>query len=193
MSGNPTIVVSGLGRCGSSLVMQMLHAGGVPCVGSAPDFEDERAGVPISFATMEGWAGMAVKVLDPHRMGLPGDVRVIWLDRDTREQARSQIKFLGVMLGLAGGRAQTRSFERLLVQERPQAMRVIGNRPLCVMTFEQLLANPSGSAAQLAAFVGHAGFNTDAAAKCVLPRSAKCHAGMDVEASLLNRYGVEAA
>ena len=35
----PCIIVSGLGRCGSSLVMQMLHAGGVECLGAPPAFE----------------------------------------------------------------------------------------------------------------------------------------------------------
>jgi len=32
----PALLVAGLGRCGSSLTMQMLAAADIPCVGSAP-------------------------------------------------------------------------------------------------------------------------------------------------------------
>jgi hypothetical protein len=45
MMSAPVIVVAGLGRCGTSLVMQMLAAAGLPCVGSFPDFEDDRTGI----------------------------------------------------------------------------------------------------------------------------------------------------
>lgn len=41
------IIVSGFGRCGSSLMMQMLHAGGLSTTGRAPHFESVRAIPPI--------------------------------------------------------------------------------------------------------------------------------------------------
>lgn len=39
MSDKPTIFVSGLGRCGSSMTMQMLDAAGIPCIGDYPAYE----------------------------------------------------------------------------------------------------------------------------------------------------------
>jgi hypothetical protein len=35
----PYVIVAGFGRCGSSLTMTMLHAAGIPCIGTPPDFE----------------------------------------------------------------------------------------------------------------------------------------------------------
>ncbi|MHB8286386.1 MAG: hypothetical protein ACYDD1_17175 [Caulobacteraceae bacterium] len=70
----PTIIVSGLGRCGSSLTMQMLNAAGVHCVGSFPSFEGpECEAFQEGFITAERWAavaGRAVKLLDPHRRAI---------------------------------------------------------------------------------------------------------------------------
>lgn len=40
------ILVCGFGRCGSSLVMQMLDVGGLPVVGSFPDYERAEASLP---------------------------------------------------------------------------------------------------------------------------------------------------
>ena len=39
MSAPPALLVAGLGRCGTSLMMQMLAAAGLPCVGEFPAYE----------------------------------------------------------------------------------------------------------------------------------------------------------
>ena len=41
----PTVFVCGHGRCGSSMVMQMLDAGGFPCFGEYPAYEPEEVGM----------------------------------------------------------------------------------------------------------------------------------------------------
>ena len=60
------VLVCGLARCGTSLTMQMLQAGGMRCAGRAPAFEDFRAFAGgYSDSWMREQAGGAVKVLDP--------------------------------------------------------------------------------------------------------------------------------
>ena len=95
----PTIIVAGLGRCGSSLTMQMLSAAGLPTIGTYPDFEcteNRQLLVDDPEAWRDAVAGKAVKVLDVHRTGIPPilGARIIWLDRDRTEQAKSQLKIL---------------------------------------------------------------------------------------------------
>src|SRR5690242_18079420 len=90
------IIVSGLGRCGTSLVMQMLDAGGIPCHGPFPAYEPDDVGVGRDLAKLLA-IPKAFKMIDPHRDALfPSmqGVRVIWIDRDFEEQARSQVKMV---------------------------------------------------------------------------------------------------
>ncbi|HWH75147.1 MAG TPA: hypothetical protein VNV16_12895, partial [Methylibium sp.] len=108
MSG-PTTIVSGLGRCGTSMLMQMLHRGGMPCLGPWPSFEVDEARATLAPKFVAEHAGKAIKVLDPQRIGLPADVRVVWLDRDHRQQAKSHAKFLEILTGNVNDRAGRRA------------------------------------------------------------------------------------
>ena len=97
------IIVTGLGRCGSSLAMQMLRAGGVPCLGEWPAFEEPQAeGMKIE----PHHAGHAVKVIDPLRRELSSleisralPIRWVCLRRRPLDQARSMAKLLAVTMG----------------------------------------------------------------------------------------------
>lgn len=187
MSAAPTIVVAGLGRCGSSLTMQMLHAGGMPCVGPFPAFEDERVRQRVALADVEAWRGQAVKVLDPQRTGLPGDVRVIWLDRDPKHQADSQAKFLRQLGELRADRATRRRIAQRLMVERAQALAVVGRRPVLQLTFEALLATPGACADRMAAFVRDvAVLDVDRMVCAVLPRSPRCQPDLRIELALID-------
>lgn len=93
------IVVTGLGRCGSSLAMQMLNAAGVTCAGSAPYFEVKQASVkgfdPEWLTLQKG----AVKILGVHMCDLPrDDYKFIYVYRDNNQQAISQRKFSNMVL-----------------------------------------------------------------------------------------------
>ena len=85
--------------------MQMLAAGGAMVVGSFPDYEVPQA-AGWNDALDADWLrtipGRALKLLDPHRMRLPRGIpfKAIWLNRNHREQARSQAKFGNAMMGL---------------------------------------------------------------------------------------------
>ena len=93
----PITVVAGFGRCGSSLVMQMLAAGGMRTpYSSFPSYE-----IPHGIKVLMGELyGGAVKILDPHVHQPPkGHVyRFIWLDRDPVQQAKSMAKFWKVVM-----------------------------------------------------------------------------------------------
>lgn len=180
----PTIIVAGLGRCGTSMLMQMLHRGGVPCVGVWPAFEPEESWAPTPEFIADS-AGKAVKVLDPQRVGLPGDVRVIWLDRDHREQAKSHAKFMNAMLGRHIDRAGRRVLAAGMARDTQRAMEVIGSRPLMRLRFEEVLQARLAVAYMLEAFIQRPAFDAEAAANAVLKRQATCTPGLDVELSLM--------
>jgi len=93
----PTVLVCGHGRCGSSLMMQMLQAGGFPVFGDYPAFEPDEVGFSRNTETLLPLIeGRAAKILDPQLTQWPAlpNVRVIWLDRDRNNQALSQVKFM---------------------------------------------------------------------------------------------------
>ena len=111
----PIVVVSGLPRSGTSLAMQMLHAGGLECVTdglrtSDTDnprgyFEFERV---KALKQDKGWlddaAGKAVKIIHLLLTELPDDrpYRVVFMRRDLREVVKSQSTMLA-RSGRAGG------------------------------------------------------------------------------------------
>lgn len=188
------IGVCGFGRCGSSLVMQMLAAAGVPVTGDAvyPGFEDERVlalltGGPRRWITEA--RGAAIKFLDPQRYRLPAGPRYkfIWMKRDEREQAKSQIKFMEAMFP---GSVRTDRPARLLLAasyaaDKPRALArlaEVSSDPPLTIAFEDLIRSPRATADTLAAYIG--GLDADKMAACVLPRNPKCYPGL-MESKLL--------
>lgn len=103
----PVIVVSGLPRSGTSLAMQMLHAGGLEAVtdklreadedNPRGYFEFERVKqLKTDKAWLDDAAGKVVKVIHLLLMELPDDrpYRVIFMRRDLREVVKSQATML---------------------------------------------------------------------------------------------------
>lgn len=94
-------IVTGLGRCGSSMVMQMLDAAGISVVGAPPFYEVDKARLssfdPAWLACQDG---KVVKILALHRCKIPKkEYRVIYLYRDHKQQAQSQKKFYKLKFG----------------------------------------------------------------------------------------------
>ena len=109
MISTPIIVVSGLPRSGTSMMMQMLEAGGVPIYGEArrqADADNPRGYyelarvkelVKTQHHTWLGAAqGKAVKIISPLLQELPGAYayQVILMNRDLSEVLLSQNKML---------------------------------------------------------------------------------------------------
>src|SRR5690349_20800338 len=98
MTKEKTIIVSGLTRCGSSMMMQMLYSGGCP-VSCAKGNELISGEHEDQLSTLKEIAlgltdGKAVKCLDPHHWPLPPDKEyiIIWMRRDFKEQSKSIAK-----------------------------------------------------------------------------------------------------
>jgi hypothetical protein len=187
-------IVAGFGRCGSSLVMQMLEAGGMPVTGNWPAFEDERCSV-VNGRIDRDWLktipGHAIKVLDPQLIALPLDLsyRVIWCDRDHDEQAKSQIKFLATMCGFPLGRAerwqQIAVFADSYRRDKVPAVRaLLALKPpgLLAVRFEDLLRKPKEMAKVIANYCG--GLDIEKMASAVRQRSVLCAPDMTMETTL---------
>lgn len=148
-----TLVVCGFGRCGSSLVMQMLQVGGFPVTGEYPAFEDER----FSTEQQKAPAGVAIKVLDPHVFTPPpGKYRWLWLDRDPRQQAKSQVKFMRKVVGVPCGKETVLPLAKSYERDRPACMEVIRRLggPVLELRFEYVINSPRSAAVDIEVFAG---------------------------------------
>lgn len=176
-------LVSGLGRCGTTMVMHMLAAGGAPVVGRAPGYEvDQAAHIPLDRDWLLSLEDRAVKVLDPHRgWGRQCDARVIWLDRDMREQAKSQVKFLRMVAGVQVPKSAWKSMKSGLRSDRSKSLRVLPSERM-MMSFEDIIADPERAALMFAKWFD--GFDVAAAVAVVKRRSPECAPSMDMESAL---------
>lgn len=205
----PITIVSGLGRCGSSLVMQMLAAGGHPIYGPEesrnPSYEHPNAaGLPN---VGPGWndarrawlaeaEGKAVKVLDPHRCQLPAchEYRIIFCTRAIEQQARSQIKFLAAMGMATDDRATRRAMGKSLRGDNNHALAVLRGLPhakIGIVSFEYMLDAPEDTAEIIARFLGIPLSSVSAMAAQVIRRSSDCYEGM-LEFQQIQARGVAA-
>lgn len=197
MDSTPIVFVAGLGRCGSSLVMQMLHAAGLPCVGMPPGYEDntmtEVAGPP-SPEWLADRAGNAIKWLDPHRLPVPEgtDAVCLFLIRDKREQARSQAKFAATFLQQPMPNRKTiRRWAGELGRSERKAWRAASRFSAAIVGFEELLAEPAAVSIKIARFLAPFYPQIDAfatpprMARCVIPRGPECQEGLDIEMRLV--------
>lgn len=169
-------------------MMRMLHRGGMEV------FADNHAGYEhgllngptVISVHQHHFAGKAAKVLDPHHHTWPRelDARVIWLDRDTREQAKSQVKFLRMIGGFTIPGQSWRAMAKSLPGERAKSMDIFERLhvPVLELRFEDVLANPVASAMRVNDFVG--GLSISAMAECVIPRSPKCAPDVAIEVML---------
>lgn len=173
---NKITIVTGGGRCGTSLVMQMLDAGGMRVHGEFPSYEDGP--VLHKLAALQG---MAVKVLDPEILCLPSSYAydVIWIDRDPFEQAKSHVKFLSVVAGVRPEGRAIMALRKSFQKDRDKYLnflRAASRGRIKLLKFESILAHPHDTASELDVFCGH--LNTLPMANQVRPRSPLCRKEM---------------
>ena len=183
--GEPIVVVSGLPRSGTSMVMKMLDAGGVQIVtdGLRTADEDNPRGYyelervkNLAEETDRGWLaearGKGIKVISFLLRSLPSEFnyRVIFIRRDIEEVLASQRKML-VRRGETDDTPPERMrshFEDDLWRARYQ----LTHRP-CFEVFEvryaEILARPLEGAERLSAFLG-GGLDAEAMAAVVDPQ-----------------------
>ena len=190
MSNDRITVVCGFGRCGTSLLMQMLAAGGMAVHGEYPAYEDPaaRGGNSALFDTLPG---KAIKLLDePALHSLSGCYLYdfVWLDRNEREQAFSACKLLaaaGHPLPRGAAKVLTRSYWRSRPGLLAHLRALLGSR-LLRLRFEDVLAEPLRAAETLIHFLGQPQLDRYEMVEQVRPRSPKCYPGL-LELSLLDR------
>ena len=169
--GAPLIIVSGLPRSGTSLLMQMLAAAGVPVVTDArraPDesnprgyLEDERV-KRLPFDQDRAWLtaarGQAVKIVAPLLHCVPADLpaKIIFLQRPAEELIASQHALLardGKARPPGGDAALARGFADLLARVN----QLLDQRPkweLLPVAFHDAVHRPEETARAVAAFLG---------------------------------------
>jgi hypothetical protein len=178
-------IVSGLPRSGTSVMMQMLAAGGVGPVTDElrrPDEDNPRGYYEFERAkkikTDRGWLpearGRAVKMVHLLLLDLPTDgsfgYDVVFMRRDLAEVVKSQ----GVMLARAGKSGAALAPEQLMGVYRGQIDRVLGftRASACFrvieVSYNELVREPRRTAEGVAAFLGRA-MDLEAMARAVDP------------------------
>lgn len=191
MTTETITVVAGLGRSGSSLLMKMLHQGGME-VYCEPEninnsYETNKImGLPDHFLWLEDCKGKAVKVLDPHRWRLPQayEYKVLFASRNLKEQAKSQYKLLaalGAINPLYGSRKrnQLRKIERCLKDDRRVSLRrflIMERCEAMEIHFENILSYPLTEAERIAQFLGR-DLDVEKMASVVVERSPENYDG----------------
>lgn len=154
-----TVVVTGLGRCGTTAVMRMLDAAGARVTGAAPDYEVDEAVKPTK-AWFDEQEGRAVKILNPLQLPAfifdPERTVVILLTRAAEEQALSQIKF--VKHNGADARTDRASRRALTSQIRKETSDVVklvraSGCPALHLSFERLITDRQITARVIAEFL----------------------------------------
>lgn len=168
-AGPTVIVVSGIPRSGTSLMMRILERAGVTILSDAerpPDasnphgyFELEavkRSAEDVSW--LDGAGGMAVKVIHALLPRLPGDrrYRVVMMRRDLEEVVRSQAR----MLERQGGESDSAQDAALVEIYRKQLVRtsqLLSDDPrfeALDVDYNQLVREPRGELRRVIGFLG---------------------------------------
>ena len=162
-------VVSGLPRSGTSMVMQMVHAGGMPAlidgVRAADDdnprgyLEFERVKFLRSDqAWLDDAAGKVVKIIHLLLPELPADrdYRVLFLDRDLDEVVESQRKMLA-RLNRQGGALPPERLKAAFAAQLQSVSAVLAGRPrtrLLRLPYRDVIAESATAAARINEFLG---------------------------------------
>lgn len=158
-------VVSGSPRCGSSLMMAMLQAGGLPLYydkGKETSWEtDKQSLLPEHCAWLSECEGKAVKILEPCYSEIPSssglEYRSILMFRNPIEQAKSQLKFLRAVGGFrvdTSNRMVKRLAHSIAADGQPMMESLERLGPVFPVVFEILLTKPVIVARQVEEFLG---------------------------------------
>lgn len=162
------VIVSGLPRSGTSLMMQMLRAGGIEVMTDGQRVADEdnpegyweweairgMAGRPLMIEAAEGKAVKVISALVPV-LPVKHRYRVIFMKRPVGEVAASQER----MLRRRGAevRAGCDQMEGVLARHAEEILAFLRQHPrvaLLEVEYPELVADPEGGAARVAAFLG---------------------------------------
>ncbi len=165
---NAIIIVSGLPRSGTSLMMQLLAAGGIPTLTDhirAPDpdnprgyYEFERVKkVKTDSAWLSEARGHAVKMVSQLLFDLPGHetYRVLFMDRDLDEVLISQEKMLTRLGRPVANRQDLKHAFRLHLSRVHKWLSEQPNFGVLRVGYADLVTRPADEIARINAFLGH--------------------------------------
>jgi hypothetical protein len=164
------VIVSGLPRSGTSLMMQMLAAGGMPLLTDsrrAPDVDNPRGyfeleavkAIARDQSFLDGARGKAVKMIYSLLSHLPLDreYRVIFMQRDLDEVLASQRKMLD-RHGRAGAAVTDAQLKAVYSSQVQQVLRRLADHAesvgLLEVDYAALIADPVAGARKVNAFLG---------------------------------------
>lgn len=165
----PVVVVAGLPRSGTSMLMQALQAGGMPVLSDGlrtADDDNPRGYLEYEPATrlaedsawMASARGKAVKIVLPLLPQLPrGEVyRVLLIQRDMREVLASQAAMLR-RLGKRPSSLRPRALAAQYISQETMVLRLLETRRgmgVLPLDYRAALHDPHGTAERIAAFLG---------------------------------------
>lgn len=164
------IVVSGLPRSGTSLMMQMLAAGGIEIVTDHQRAAD--ADNPLGYCEFEkvkqikhdatwlsGIRGKAVKMVSQLLYDLPAaeSYRIVFMERDLEEVLASQEKMLARLQKPAAPRDQIRRAFALHLEGLRAWLRQQPNMAVLNVNYNELLESPQPLAERVNEFLGREG------------------------------------
>jgi hypothetical protein len=172
--------VCGISRSGTSLMMKMLHKGGIQ-----PFCDDDQSyehPLVLSLPDNGEWLGFCidkcVKLLEPQQFSPPRNFpyNFIWMDRDSREQVKSQQKFMRALGGFHIPDSQLKRLAKGIDGDRPvivEMLKSYQDARVLRIRFEALIRKPQRIAEIVNEFLG-GGLDVEAMAKCVMPREPEC-------------------
>jgi len=165
----PVVIVSGLPRSGTSVMMQMIHAGGMPALADGirtPDEDNPRGYFEFErvkqIKTDKTWLndapGKVVKMVHLLLLDLPPgqEYRVVFLRRDLNEVLASQKKML-VRSGRAGAALNDAQMKTIYTQQIDKVlgwMRQQPNIKFIEVNYRDLIEKPAEQAATINSFLG---------------------------------------
>ncbi|MBN2562275.1 MAG: alkaline phosphatase family protein [Phycisphaerae bacterium] len=182
LSSSSALIISGLPRSGTSMMMQMLKAGGMTILADdarAADEDNPRGYFEFAKARalrrdrawLEDARGKAVKIVAPLLPSLPLglDGRIIFMERELSEVVASQKSMLAHR-GRQGSKLPDAELARVLASQVRQVKLVLATReiPTLFVSYHDALADPASVAARVNAFLGGA-LNEPAMAAAVDP------------------------
>jgi tetratricopeptide (TPR) repeat protein len=166
------VVVSGLPRSGTSMMMQMLAAGGLPVLSDGERAADEnnprgyleleavkRLGRDSDVSWLEQAGGRAVKIVAPLLPHLPSNhrYRIVFMERPLREVLASQ-KAMLQNLGKPGGQSSERQLGMSYLRQVEQLRTIIAANAeqiqVLAVDYHGALSDPAGTAQRVNAFLG---------------------------------------
>ena len=191
MSADEIVVVSGLPRSGTSMMMQMLGAGGIEPLTDdvrAADASNPRGyyefaavkSIDKDHAWIEQARGRAVKIVAPllPRLPLGHRYRIVFMERALPEVINSQHTMLE-RLGRSGAQTRTETLAATYLRQIEAVRELLTHHENMIevmsVDYETALERPSDTAALLDAFLG-GNLDREAVAKAVDPSLGHEHA-----------------